>query len=155
MNTAPRPNRHSYDAAPLGRSWLGRAFAVLRPDGCRCPAWSRIAACLSGHYGEQFVEAFYAHLLAFDETGAFLQDPDLVARLKKSQREHFESMLAAEWTPEYVPQRFQVGEVHAEAGIDPEHFLALTICSFNTVSAILLHASHRRRRRLPRKCCHW
>ena len=73
--------------------------------------------------GESFVEVFYKHLFAFDETARFLKDPALVARLKESQRLHLESMLAAEWDDEYLARRFRVGDTHAQVGISPQLFL--------------------------------
>jgi signal transduction histidine kinase len=70
-----------------------------------------------------FVEQFYRHLFAFDETARFLQDPQLVARLKQSQQAHLESMLAAEWNADYVDRRYRVGNAHAQVGISPTIFL--------------------------------
>ncbi len=71
----------------------------------------------------QFVETFYQHLFAFEETARFLQDPALVARLKQLQQAHLESMLAANWDEAYAERRFRVGDVHAQVGINPEIFL--------------------------------
>ncbi|MEX0679163.1 MAG: protoglobin domain-containing protein [Pirellulales bacterium] len=70
-----------------------------------------------------FVEAFYRHLFAFDETARFLQDPALVARLKQAQQAHLESMLEAEWDDDYVNRRHRVGDAHAQVGISPTIFL--------------------------------
>ncbi len=74
-------------------------------------------------FADQFVEEFYRHLFAFDETAQFLKDPDLVVRLKRSQQEHLESMLEASWDQAYVQQRLRVGNAHAESGIEPQFFL--------------------------------
>ena len=60
-------------------------------------------------WADDFVESFYRHLFAFDETAKFLQSPQTVARLKRSQREHLKSMLEAEWNADYYRQRRQVG----------------------------------------------
>lgn len=70
-----------------------------------------------------FVETFYRHLFAFEETARFLQDPALVARLKESQQSHLESMLEADWNEAYVDRRYRVGDVHAHVGISPQVFL--------------------------------
>jgi signal transduction histidine kinase len=70
-----------------------------------------------------FVETFYRHLFAFEETARFLHDPALVARLKELQQGHLESMLAAVWDEGYAQRRFRVGDVHAQVGINPEIFL--------------------------------
>jgi signal transduction histidine kinase len=74
-------------------------------------------------YADEFVEAFYRHLFAFDETARFLHDPAVVARLKQLQRSHFESMLEAVWNESYAAGRRKVGQAHAEIGIEPAVFL--------------------------------
>jgi len=81
---------------------------------------------LAGTLGESagaFVKSFYQHLFAFPDTARFLQQPELVERLKVAQQQHLESMLAAEWDAAYVARRRRVGDQHAQAGILPEHFL--------------------------------
>jgi rsbT co-antagonist protein RsbR len=70
-----------------------------------------------------FVKAFYQHLSAFQDTARFLQQPELVERLKVAQQSHLESMLAADWDDAYVARRRHIGGVHAQTGILPEHFL--------------------------------
>ncbi len=72
---------------------------------------------------DEFIDRFYDHLLAFESSRRFLQDPQLVARLKQSQKEHFRSLLQAQWNNEYQQRRIQVGRAHAEAGIEPELYL--------------------------------
>jgi signal transduction histidine kinase len=72
---------------------------------------------------EAFVADFYRHLLSFPQTASFLQNEELVKRLKRAQDEHFKSMLAARWDVEYVQQRYRVGKAHADVGIEPEWFL--------------------------------
>lgn len=73
---------------------------------------------------DDFVAAFYRHLFAHEETARFLQDAELVERLKLAQRRHFDSMLAANWDENYVQQRRRVGQMHADVGIEPEFFLS-------------------------------
>ena len=72
---------------------------------------------------EEFVEGFYRHLFAFEETARFLQDPALVERLKRMQQAHLESMLEDELDDAYVERRRRVGDVHAHIGISPQMFL--------------------------------
>jgi signal transduction histidine kinase len=74
-------------------------------------------------YADRFVEAFYAHLLAFPESSRFLRDPQLVARLKRAQRDHFASLLEAAWDEDYLERQVRVGHAHAEVGVAPQLFL--------------------------------
>ncbi|REJ96479.1 MAG: hypothetical protein DWQ35_04600 [Planctomycetota bacterium] len=72
---------------------------------------------------DAFVNAFYQHLDSFEETAQFLHEPELVARLRDLQREHFASLLTAEWNEEYVAERIRVGRTHARVGLGPQWFL--------------------------------
>lgn len=74
-------------------------------------------------WADDFVEAFYRHLLSFDETARFLRSAEKVRWLKRVQRDHFESMLAADWNDDYYQQRRHVGSAHAEIGLQPQFFL--------------------------------
>jgi len=70
-----------------------------------------------------FADTFYAHLLSFEETARFLQDPQTVKQLKELQKLHWESLLEANWDKEFIERRKSVGRTHAERGIEPLFFL--------------------------------
>ncbi|RMG33825.1 MAG: hypothetical protein D6725_15205 [Planctomycetota bacterium] len=72
---------------------------------------------------DRFAEEFYRHLLDFPATRRFLEDAERVARLKELQKQHFVSMLQAQWDADYVAQRQRVGLAHAMSGIGPQLFL--------------------------------
>ncbi|HEX4145465.1 MAG TPA: protoglobin domain-containing protein [Pirellulales bacterium] len=72
---------------------------------------------------DAFVEQFYRHLFSFKETARFLEDPELVARLKRMQQSHLQSMLEDEINEDYIAQRRHVGDIHAHVGISPQMFL--------------------------------
>ena len=76
-----------------------------------------------GPQQDTFIDAFYQHLISFDRTALFLQDPQLVARLKESQRQHLKTMFQAQWDEDYEESRYRVGRVHAEVGVEPQFFL--------------------------------
>ena len=78
----------------------------------------RLEAC-----SDSFVEQFYRHLFRFEDTARFLEDPELVTRLKRMQQAHLSSMLEGDVNDDYVAQRRRVGDVHAHIGINPEMFL--------------------------------
>jgi signal transduction histidine kinase len=101
---------------------LERRLAFLDLDEVDRQRLQELAPLYQRH-AAAFVEAFYQHLLRFDETAAFLRDPALVEHLKITQNEHFRSMLEARWDADYVRQRHRVGRMHADVGIDPQWFL--------------------------------
>lgn len=85
----------------------------------------RLRGLLAGFraVNDRFVEEFYRHLMAFSGTERFLRDTELVEQLKEKQKQHFVSMLQAQWDADYVAQRRRVGYAHAAAGIGPQLFL--------------------------------
>jgi len=70
-----------------------------------------------------FVEAFYAHLLAFPETARFIRDPVVLARLKKTQGEYFHSLTSGRYGDAYVRNRLRVGVAHERIGLAPKWYL--------------------------------
>lgn len=119
FSTGPqKPDTSTQNAGPDYSRRL--AFLELGPaDAERL----RAAAASFSEWSDEFVERFYRHLFAFDETARFLQHPARVERLKQMQREHLESMLEAQWDDAYYHRRTRVGQAHAEVGIEPEFFL--------------------------------
>jgi signal transduction histidine kinase len=70
-----------------------------------------------------FAETFYRHLTTSAETGRYLNDPELVQRLKQAQMQYFRELLAGEFGQEYFEKRLSVGEVHQRLGIEPTWYL--------------------------------
>ena len=83
----------------------------------------RTLAPIFQRFAEKFVSAFYEHLFSFEQTAQFLQDDERLARLKKAQREYFDSLLTAQWDDDYVAQRHRIGQTHGDVGLPPEYFL--------------------------------
>jgi diguanylate cyclase (GGDEF)-like protein/PAS domain S-box-containing protein len=70
-----------------------------------------------------FADAFYAHLLTFEETRALLPDAQTLERLKRTQAAYFDSLTAGDYGPEYIHHRLRVGVVHQRVGLAPEWYL--------------------------------
>jgi signal transduction histidine kinase len=95
-------------------------FLALSDDDARRlretgPAFDAVA--------DHFVKQFYAHLFAFEQTARFLEDGAVVEALKRTQKEHFQTMFDACWDEAYLQQRRQVGRAHAAIGVEPQYFL--------------------------------
>lgn len=69
------------------------------------------------------VDDFYRTILSFPETAAFLQDPDLVQRLRKAQRRHFIELWTGPWDASYFESRLRVGVAHARIRLAPHLYL--------------------------------
>jgi signal transduction histidine kinase len=107
---------------PVSSVNLEERLAFLELTGKDRLRLHQLAQTLQPSAGD-FVQAFYQHLLAFEGTAHFLQEPELVERLKVSQQRHLESMLQADWNQAYVQDRHHVGDAHAQVGILPDIFL--------------------------------
>ncbi len=116
---APEPRKAYPSASRPPLQWRLAYLQMTQEDA------KRLRALLPRfeEYFDEFVEQFYEHLLSFEESRRFLQDPELVQRLKQTQKEHFRSLLQADWGPEYEQRRVQVGYAHAQAGIEPDLYL--------------------------------
>jgi signal transduction histidine kinase len=97
-----------------------RAFLQITEEDCE-----RVRALGQAFrsFGDEFVEQFYAHLFSFPSTSAFLQDPELVARLRGLQKQYFQNLLEANLGADYVASRRRIGQAHAEVGLEPQWFL--------------------------------
>jgi len=70
-----------------------------------------------------FVNAFYDHLLAFEETCRLIPDAVTLERLKRTQAAYFDSLTAGDYGPEYITNRLRVGVVHQRIGLEPKWYL--------------------------------
>lgn len=72
---------------------------------------------------QEFVDAFYHHLLAFPETARFLTDDRLVNRLKEKQVGFLKQLLSGECDDGFLQDRLRVGETHHQIGLEPRWFV--------------------------------
>lgn len=72
---------------------------------------------------DEIVDAFYAHLMAFEETRRLLGDEQQIARLKRLQREYFLRMTEGRLDADYFESRLRVGAAHARIDLEPYWYL--------------------------------
>ncbi len=70
-----------------------------------------------------FVDAFYAHLQAFEGTRVLLRDDATLRRLKQTQREYFHSLTGGTYGLAYAHHRLRVGAAHQRVGLAPKWYL--------------------------------
>jgi PAS domain S-box-containing protein len=88
----------------------------------------RDLALLRGFHERQegasvLVDAFYEHLLSFEETRALLPDDATLERLKETLRSYFDSLTAGDYGCAYVQNRLRIGMVHQRIGLEPKWYL--------------------------------
>ena len=66
--------------------------------------------------------AFYAHLLRFEETRRFLP-VETLERLKRTQSAYFQSLTAGDYGREYIHNRLRVGITHQRIGLALQWYL--------------------------------
>jgi signal transduction histidine kinase len=74
-------------------------------------------------HAEGFVEAFYRHLLSFEQTRALLSDPAVKARVFESQRQYLLSLANPALDRAYVEERARIGETHERLRLEPRWYL--------------------------------
>jgi len=109
--------KYAFDAASREQR---RAFLQLTADD---KAAIRRLKPYFARYADEFAERFYAHLLSHPHTAKFLEDPELLARLKGTQKAYFTEMLEGAYEEAYFEQRLRVGEAHNRAGLGPAWYL--------------------------------
>ncbi len=70
-----------------------------------------------------FVDAFYAHLLSFEELGGLLRDEATLDRLKRAQTAYFSQLTAGDYGEEYIQNRLHVGAAHERVGLEPKWYI--------------------------------
>ncbi|HEV3232364.1 MAG TPA: protoglobin domain-containing protein [Candidatus Dormibacteraeota bacterium] len=97
-----------------------KAYLELGPED-----ESRIMAIneLAKDYASPVIEAFYRHLLSFEQTRAFFEDPKVLERVKRLQVSYFLRLTQGDYGAEYVEERLRIGAVHERIGLEINHYL--------------------------------
>ena len=95
---------------------------------------------LAEQYADPVIEAFYQHLLSFEETRSFFQDPKLLERVKRSQKDYFRRLTQGEYDKAYIEDRLKVGAVHERIGLPVKSYLGMYSFYLRTVAGRLFEA---------------
>jgi two-component system NtrC family sensor kinase len=81
----------------------------------------------------EVVEAFYAHLLRFQQPRWLLADPQRLERVKAAQTAYLLSLTEGTFDTAYVASRLAIGRVHEHVGVTPQWYLG----AYSTFARIL------------------
>jgi rsbT co-antagonist protein RsbR len=95
---------------------------------------------IAEQYADDVIEAFYRHLLAFEETRAFLRDPAVLAHVKAEQRAYFVRLTQGDYGPEYVEDRLSIGATHERIGLPVKTYLGMYNFYLRAVATKLFQA---------------
>lgn len=74
-------------------------------------------------YTPEIVDALYEHFLGHPRTAAYLVDPDMVARLRRTQARYFLDLFKGTCDAAYMSDRVRVGRAHERIGLPPHWYL--------------------------------
>ena len=82
-------------------------------------------APVSANYAEEVIEAFYQHLLSFEEMKAFFPTTPLLARVKAKQKAYFLRLTQGNYDLDYVEDRLKIGAVHEQIDLPVKFYLSM------------------------------
>ena len=85
----------------------------------------RKLASVSENYAEEVIEAFYHHLLSFDEMKSFFPDPALLARVKARQKAYFLRLTQGDYDLDYIEERLKIGATHEQIDLPMKYYLSM------------------------------
>jgi rsbT co-antagonist protein RsbR len=80
---------------------------------------------LARRYADSVIEDFYHHLLGFDDTAAFFDDPQTLTRVKSQQKEYFLRLTQGNYDAAYAVNRTRIGAVHERIGLPVKSYLGM------------------------------
>ena len=101
---------------------VARRKAFLEISDADVACLQTLHASLQGRTPD-FVDAFYSHLLSYEETRRFIPDPHVLEHLKQTQAAYFDSLTAGDYGQDYIHHRLRVGVAHQHVGLAPEWYL--------------------------------
>jgi rsbT co-antagonist protein RsbR len=80
---------------------------------------------LARHYADEVINDFYRHLLNFEETRAFFDNPQRLEQVKNQQKEYFLRLTQGKYDVAYGQNRLRIGAVHERIGLPIKSYLGM------------------------------
>ncbi|MCI0617374.1 protoglobin domain-containing protein [bacterium] len=74
-------------------------------------------------HADEIVEAFYSHLLKFEDTRSLLTSEEVTIRLKALQKEYLLSLVRGVYDEDYYESRLRIGRTHERIKLEPKYYL--------------------------------
>ena len=95
---------------------------------------------MAEQYADDVIEAFYHHLLGFEEARGFFRDSRVLEYVKRRQREYFLGLTHGEYGTRYVEERLAIGAVHERIGLPMKLYLGMYNFYLRAVATRLFQA---------------
>lgn len=82
-------------------------------------------AKISENTADEVIDAFYQHLLSFQEMKAFFPDAKMLDQVKEKQKAYFLRLTEGDYDMEYVENRLKIGAVHEHIDLPVEFYLSM------------------------------
>jgi len=82
-------------------------------------------AMVSEDYAQEVIDAFYRHLLSFEEMKAFFPDSELLNRVKAKQKAYFVRLTQGNYDLDYVEDRLKIGAIHEQIDLPVKFYLSM------------------------------
>jgi rsbT co-antagonist protein RsbR len=95
---------------------------------------------LAQRYAKSVIEDFYEHLLSFEETRRFFQDPEVLERVQNAQHEYFLRLTQGNYDLAYAQDRLRIGAIHERIGLPVKAYLGMYNYYLRAVARRLIEA---------------
>ncbi len=93
-------------------------------------------------HADDFVAAFYRHLLAFEPTRNLLSNHDVRDRLLEKQREYLLSLASGNIDDQFINRRRLIGAAHERIGLEPRWYLGAYTLYVNLLLPLISDLYH-------------
>jgi len=81
------------------------------------------ANLVAQRYADPVIEDLYKHFLSFPETREFFEDPKVLDRVKRMQKEYFLRLTHGDYSRAYIDDRLKIGAVHERINLVVKWYL--------------------------------
>jgi hypothetical protein len=76
-------------------------------------------------YAQDVIDKLYEHILSFEDTREFFDNPAVLSRVKELQKRYFVQLTEGKTDEEYFEDRLRVGDAHQRIELLPQWYLGL------------------------------
>ena len=76
-------------------------------------------------YAQDVIDKLYEHILSFEDTRKFFENPAVLSRVKELQKRYFVQLTEGRTDAEYFEHRLRVGDAHQRIELLPQWYLGL------------------------------
>jgi len=106
-------------------------------------------------YAKSVIEDFYEHLLSFEETRIFFEDPEVLKRVQNAQEEYFLRLTQGNYDLAYARDRLRIGAIHERIGLPVKAYLGMYNYYLRAVASRLIEAYESEPKRAGRLSSHF